>query len=126
MVPSLGTRRKSRNNRPDCEAFGRRIDRRSGRCALGPWDACHSKNGVQKPEEVTANLINGVRVHFVPETTYKRGDGTWSGRSAVHVLTDVDIAWIDMATLGVSVASSSGDDGSDVGDNDDEPVIERP
>ena len=90
------------------------------------FQASATGNGVQKPEEVTANLINGVRVHFVPETTYKRGGGTRSGRRAVRALTDVDIDWIDVATLGVSVTSSSGDDGSDTDGNDDEPVIERP
>jgi predicted histone-like DNA-binding protein len=33
-------------------------------------------NGVKKAEKVSANLINGVKVRFILETTYKRGDGS--------------------------------------------------
>ena len=87
------------------------------------FQAQASGNGKDKPEDVSANDINGVKIRFVPETTYRRQGG---GRRAVRGLSDMEIEWIDVATLGVSVASSSGDDGSDTGGNDDEPVIERP
>ena len=57
-------------------------------------------NGVKTEKEVSANLINGVKVRFSPETTYKRGGGSsMKGRKATRALTDVDIEWIDVATL---------------------------
>ena len=82
-----------------------------------------SGNGKDKAEDVSANDINGVKVRFLPETTYKRGGGgSAKGRRAVRALTDVDIEWIDVASLGVNV--SAGDNGSN--SNDDEPIVERP
>ena len=63
-------------------------------------------NGVKKAEDVSANLINGVKVRFIPETTYKRGGGSsMKGRKATRALTDVDIEWIDVATLASSGSS---------------------
>ena len=63
-------------------------------------------NGVKKAEGVSANLINGVKVRFIPETTYKRGGGSsMKGRKATRALTDVDIEWIDVATLASSGSS---------------------
>lgn len=88
------------------------------------FTASANGNGVNSPEEVNANLINGVKIRFVPETTYKRGGGTRSGRRAVRALTGVDIDWIDVATLDVQSAALSDDSG--LGSNDDEPIIERP
>lgn len=83
-----------------------------------------SGNGKDKAEDVSANDINGVKVRFLPETTYKRGGGgSAKGRRAVRALTDVDIEWIDVASLGVNVSAS--DNGSGTND-DDIPVIERP
>ena len=83
-----------------------------------------SGNGKDKAEDVSANDINGVKVRFLPETTYKRGGGgSAKGRRAVRALTDVDIEWIDVASLGVNV--SANDNGSGTND-DDIPVIERP
>lgn len=38
------------------------------------FTAVTSKNGVDKPEDVNATLIRGVRVRFIPETRY-RGAG---------------------------------------------------
>ena len=84
-----------------------------------------SGNGKDKAEDVSANDINGVKVRFLPETTYKRGGGgSAKGRRAVRALTDVDIEWIDVASLGVQAAALSDDGGS--GSNDDEPIIDRP
>ena len=84
-----------------------------------------SGNGKDKAEDVSANDINGVKVRFLPETTYKRGGGgSAKGRRAVRALTDVDIEWIDVASQGVQAAAQSDDGGS--GSNDDEPIIERP
>ena len=54
-------------------------------------------NGVATPEEVSVNQINGVKVRFTPETSYRR-TGT-HGRVATRALTDVDIEWIDIDTL---------------------------
>ncbi|MBQ3632309.1 MAG: HU family DNA-binding protein [Prevotella sp.] len=57
-------------------------------------------NGVDTPEEVSANQINGVKVHFVPATTYRRdGCPPDKSRRAVRTLTDVDIEWIDIDSL---------------------------
>ena len=79
---------------------------------------------MERAEDVSANQINGVKVHFVPETTYKRGGGGGAkGRRALRALTDVDVEWIDVASLGVQSAALSDDGGS--GSND-EPIIERP
>ena len=80
-------------------------------------------NGKDKVEDVSANDINGVKVRFIPETTYKRGGGSAKkGRRATRALTDVDIEWIDVATLGVNVTANDNDSSS----NDDEPIVERP
>ena len=49
-----------------------------------------SKNGVDKPEDVNATLIRGVRVRFIPETRYR---GAGKGRVSTRGLSDVDIEW---------------------------------
>ena len=83
-------------------------------------------NGKDKAEDVSASDINGVKVRFIPETTYKRGGGSAKkGRRATRALTDVDIEWIDVATLGVQ-ASTINEDGNDDGGNNDEPIEDRP
>lgn len=59
------------------------------------FTAATNKNGVATEKEVTAALINGVRVRFIPETRY-RGGGTRAaggGRRAVRGLSDMDIEW---------------------------------
>ncbi len=59
------------------------------------FTAATNKNGVATEKEVTAALINGVRVRFIPETRF-RGGGTRTaggGRRAVRGLSDVDIEW---------------------------------
>lgn len=59
------------------------------------FTAATNNNGVDTEKEVTAALINGVRVRFIPETRF-RGGGTRAmggGRRAVRSLTDVDIEW---------------------------------
>ena len=59
------------------------------------FTAATNNNGVDTVKEVTAALINGVRVRFIPETRF-RGGGTRAmggGRRAVRSLTDVDIEW---------------------------------
>lgn len=59
------------------------------------FTAATNKNGVATEKEVTAALINGVRVRFIPETRYRGGgkSATGNGRRAVRGLTDVDIEW---------------------------------
>lgn len=54
-----------------------------------------NNNGVDTEKEVTAALINGVRVRFIPETRFRGGDtrAMGGGRRAVRSLTDVDIEW---------------------------------
>ena len=84
-------------------------------------------NGVDTEKEVSANLINGVKVRFIPETTYKRGGGSAKkGRRATRALTDVDIEWIDISTLGLSASQVSETPEDNGGSNDDEPIVERP
>ena len=90
------------------------------------FQASATGNGVEKAEDVTANLINGVKVKFIPETTYKRGGGgSAKGRRAVRALTDVDIEWIDVSTLGLNAALNEGENSGNPS-NDDEPIEERP
>lgn len=58
-------------------------------------------NGVDSPEEVSARQINGVKVKFVPETTYERnGCPPDKSRRAVRTLTNVEIEWIDVESIG--------------------------
>ncbi len=59
------------------------------------FTATANKNGVDTEKEVTAALINGVRVRFLPETRYRGGGtrATGGGRHAVRGLSDVDIEW---------------------------------
>ena len=59
------------------------------------FTAATSKNGITTEKEVTAALINGVRVRFIPETRFQgRGTRTTgAGRRAVRGLTDLDIEW---------------------------------
>ena len=54
------------------------------------FTAVTSKNGVDKPEDVNATLIRGVRVRFIPETRYR---GAGKGRISTRGLSDVDIEW---------------------------------
>ena len=53
------------------------------------FTATTNKNGIATEKEVTATLINGVRVRFIPETRFCGG----SGRHAVRGLSDVEIEW---------------------------------
>ena len=59
------------------------------------FTAATNKNGIATEKEVTAALINGVRVRFIPETRFQGGGtrATGGGRRAVRGLTDVDIEW---------------------------------
>lgn len=57
------------------------------------FTATANKNGVAKEEDVSAKQINGVRVRFIPETSYKQNGSTPAGRRASRNLTDVSIEW---------------------------------
>ena len=59
------------------------------------FTAATNKNGVATEKEVTAALINGVRVRFIPETNFRGGGtrATGGGRRSVRGLSDVDIEW---------------------------------
>lgn len=59
------------------------------------FTAATNKNGVATEKEVTAALINGVRVRFFPETCFRGGGtrATGGGRRSVRGLSDVDIEW---------------------------------
>ena len=48
---------------------------------------------MDKEEDVTAKMIAGVRVRFIPETHYQKDGGGGSGRRAVRGLTDTLIEW---------------------------------
>lgn len=67
------------------------------------FTASTNKNGVATEKEVTAKLINGVRVRFLPETRY-RGGG--KGRVSTCGLSDVDIEWEEWK--GKTVSDDSG------------------
>ena len=54
------------------------------------FTASTNKNGVATEKEVTAKLINGVRVRFIPETRFR---GSGKGRVSMRSLSDVDIDW---------------------------------
>ena len=54
------------------------------------FTASTNKNGVATEKEVTAKLINGVRVRFMPETRFR---GSGKGRVSMRSLSDVDIDW---------------------------------
>lgn len=54
------------------------------------FTASTNKNGVATEKEVTAKLINGVRVRFIPETRFR---GSGKGRVSTRSLSDVDIEW---------------------------------
>lgn len=60
------------------------------------FTASAAGNGVKTPEEVTVRQIKGVKVHFVPETSYRREAGV---RRAVRGLTNVKLEWVDIDTL---------------------------
>ena len=52
------------------------------------------KGGVPTEKEVTANMIAGVRVRFIPETRFSRNAaGSGSGKRAVRGLSEVEIEW---------------------------------
>ena len=57
------------------------------------FTATANKNGVAKDEDVSAKQINGIRVRFIPETSYKQNGSTPAGRRATRSLTDVSIEW---------------------------------
>ena len=57
------------------------------------FTATANKNGVAKEEDVSAKQINGERVRFIPETSYKQNGSTPAGRRATRNLTDVSIEW---------------------------------
>lgn len=57
------------------------------------FTATANKNGVAKEEDVSAKQINGIRVRFIPETSYKQNGSTPAGRHATRSLTDVSIEW---------------------------------
>ena len=54
------------------------------------FTASTNKNGVATEKEVTAKLINGVRVRLIPETRFR---GSGKGRVSMRSLSDVDIDW---------------------------------
>ena len=54
------------------------------------FTASTNKNGVATEKEVTAKLINGVRVRFIPETRFR---GSGKGRVSTRSLSDVDTDW---------------------------------
>ncbi len=54
------------------------------------FTAIAAKGGAATAEEVTADMIVGVRVRFIPETRFKK---TGSGKHATRGLSDVEIEW---------------------------------
>ena len=69
------------------------------------YTAVASKQGVATKEEVTSDLITGVRVRFIPETKRKNGN-----RIATRALTDVDITWNEVDEDKKPVSGGTGED----------------
>lgn len=59
-----------------------------------------SGNGVDTPEEVSSKQIKGVKVHFIPETTFRNGQ-------TVRALTSFDIDWEEMTEYTAATSESS-------------------
>ncbi|ALO48853.1 HU family DNA-binding protein [Hoylesella enoeca] len=58
------------------------------------FTAVAAKGGAATEKEVTANMITGVRVRFIPETRFsKNGAGSAAGKRAIRGLSDVEIEW---------------------------------
>ena len=76
------------------------------------FTAVTTKNGVDKPEDVNATLIRGVRVRFLPETRYR---GAGKGRVSTRGLSDVDIEWEEWKgeEKGLTPAPSPNGEGSE-------------
>ena len=72
------------------------------------FTAVSKGNGVDTPEEVSANQINGVKVSFVPETTFRRAGSR--GKVATRALTDVDIEWIEYVGPAAKKSSTAPDE----------------
>ena len=70
------------------------------------FTAATNKNGIATEKEVTAALINGVRVRFIPETRFQGG-----GTRATGALTDVDIEWEEWKGKVEADSGSSSDGG---------------
>ena len=70
-------------------------------------------NGVETEAEVTASQINGVKIRFLPEMSYKRGGTAAKGRRATRALTDVDISWMDVEKLALGSSKKEGDENDD-------------
>jgi predicted histone-like DNA-binding protein len=82
-------------------------------------------NGAESEKKCSTNQINGVKVVFIPETTYRRAGGS---RQAVRALTDVDIDWVDVATLNMedTEANSGEEPGGETPDTPDIPGGDTP
>ena len=80
------------------------------------YTAVASKQGVATKEEVTADLITGVRVRFLPETRRKNGN-----RIATRALADVDITWNEVDDNGTPVTTpGTGESGTGGGTGEDD------
>ena len=53
---------------------------------------------VENPDDVSVNLIQGIKVRFRPEMSYSR-TGSEGGRRATRALTDVRLEWFDLDSL---------------------------
>ena len=64
------------------------------------FTAAAVRNGVDRPEEVSAALITGIRVRFLPETHFR-------GRRAVRTLADLQVDWEELKDEGTSTAGGA-------------------
>lgn len=78
------------------------------------FTAVSKGNGVDTAEEVSANQIIGVKVSFVPETTFRRAGSR--GKVATRALTDVDIDWIEYVGPAPKDSDNTPDDDSNTTD----------
>ena len=73
---------------------------------IGNFYFSATSKSVDKPEDVSVNLIQGIKVRFRPEMSYNR-TGSDGGRKATRALTDVRLDWFDIDSLGKEASSPS-------------------
>ena len=66
---------------------------------IGTFYFSATSKSVDKPEDVSVNLIQGIKVRFRPEMSYSR-TGSDGGRKVTRALTDVRLDWFDIDSLG--------------------------
>lgn len=79
------------------------------------YTATSRKKGVKTAEEVSASLINGVRVRFIPEV-----ERSSSSQVTTRSMVNTKISWEEWG--GVSSSGNTGGNGSGNGNSDENPL----